>query len=189
MSPVPRPSRDLALAPREASLQRLKTQCPEERPLETPAPSRRSQAGTLPSPRPGAELGLPRVTRGQAEARPSRGPPQAPCADLQGRAGPWALGRGPGRASFLGLVPLGGGRGPRLRSPAPTVLGAAVTCQGRGVLSSSSAPGCSGRSPAGGLPGWDLNPPPVRGRSEPWGVGGFGRGPGLALLGEFSSFY
>lgn len=96
----------------------LKTQCPEERPLETPASSRRGQAGDpLPS-RPDLErAGPPRSLGAGPRPRPSRGSRPSPVETLQA-----ARPLGAGQGAWQGLVPWAhpseeGERGPGLRSP------------------------------------------------------------------------
>lgn len=104
-------------------MQRLKTQCPEEEDLwRHQLLYAESGRDPLPSPRPGAGWASPGHS-GTGRSRDLLGEPPKPCADLQGRS---ALGTGQG--AWQGLVPWArpseeGGRGPGLRSPAPTVSG------------------------------------------------------------------
>ena len=177
----------------------LKTQCPEERPLEMPASSRRGQTGDpLPS-RPDLEqAGPPRSLGARPRPCPSQGSRPSPVGTPQA-----ARPLGAGQGAWQGLVPWArpseeGERGPGLRSPGrkagswgtppPTLLGQRVTSQEGSIHCRIPPP--RGRDAAAraqrGLPGRDSNLPPVKDILRPGGR--FGRGPGLALPGSFLIF-
>ena len=141
----------------------LKTQCPEERPLEMPASSRRGQAGDpCPPAQTWSGLGLPGHSgpgRGRVLLRGAARALWAPPRPLVH----WEPGRGPGRASFLGLVPLRRVRGG---------LGSGLPAEKRGQGGPRPPHSLVSEShPRRGQP-LSPSPPPPRGRDAEAGAHG-----------------
>ena len=165
----------------------LKTQCPEERPLEMPASSRRGQAGDpCPPAQTWSGLGLPGHSgpgRGRVLLRGAARALWAPPRPLVH----WEPGRGPGRASFLGLVPLRrvrGGLGSGLPAekrgqggPRPPHSLVSESHPRRGQpLSPSPPPGVGMQRPEPTGPARaGFEPAACKGHSETWGRFGVGR--------------
>ena len=165
-----------------------------------PASSRRGQAGDpCPPAQTQSGLGLPGHSgpgRGRVLLRGAARALWAPPRPLVH----WEPGRGPGRASFLGLVPLRrvrGGLGSGLPAekrgqggPRPPHSLVSESHPRRGQPLSPSSPqgsGCSGRSPRG-LPGRDSNLPPVKDILRPGGgLAWAGIGPAGRFLYFFSA--
>lgn len=126
VSPVPPVTDPAPWHPGRPPCKRLKTQCPEERPLETPAPSRpRSGRDPLPSPQTRSGAGPPGHS-GTGRSRDLLEEPPKPCADLQGRSAPghWAGGlAGPTPRSARARPSEEGGRGLGSGLPPPQSSG------------------------------------------------------------------